>query len=214
MKMKHNRYSPLLLMMMLMLMPAMASLAQNISFRALAPDAITVTKQGSIDLEFDKLLLDSDIVRTITINDTDRLVILAIDAPAHYDLTVYTELANNDKLLLYGTESDQWIPFTLEFAYANPGYPITETYITALIDAVEVPTGFNSVTFPVSRHASGLPLPPPTPEYDGCDLAANKQRAFLFFYGSVGSTNAGNNVVAGTYETIIEVTIDFTSHDD
>ncbi len=201
-------------MLLLILLPAMASLAQNISFRALAPDAITVTKQGSIDLEFDYLVLDSDIVRTITISDTDRLVALAIDAPAHYDLTVYVDVTDGDRLILDGDKPDQWIPFTLEFAYANPGYPITENYITALTDAVEIPIGFNSITFPVSRRASGLPPPPPTPEYEGFDLTATKERTFLFFYGSVGSTNAGNDVVAGTYETIVEVTIDFTSYED
>ena len=209
--MKRIIYSPLLLTLM---MPAMVSLAQNISFRALAPEAITVTKQGSIDLEFDYLVLDSDMTRSIAIDDIDRLAALAIDAPAHYNLTIYVDLTNGNKLILDGTNQDQWIPFTLQFAYANHGYPITETYLTALADAVQLPAGFNSIIFPVNRRACGLPLPPPTPEYFGNDLTDTKQRAFLFFYGSIGSTNAGHKVVAGTYETTIEVTIDFTNHDN
>lgn len=196
---------------MLMLMTATASLAQNIRFRIQAPDAITLTKQGSIDMAFDGLVLDSDMVSTIAIGDTHRMAVLAIDAPAHYELTVYIEPANNDRLLLNGTESDQWIPFTLEFAYANPGYPVTETYIKALTDAVEIPTGLGQITFPVSSRASRLLPPPPSAKYG--NYKVSKQRAFLFFYGRLGSTNAGNNVVAGTYETTIEVTIDFTSHE-
>ncbi len=202
------------MLLLLLMLPAKECRAQNISFRALAPDAISVTKQGSIDLEFGYLLLDSDIIRTITINDTDRLVALAIDAPAHYDLTVDIELADIDRLLLDGNESGQWIPFALEFAYANPGYTTTETYLNALADAVEIPPGFNSVTFPLSKRASGLSPLPPTPEYEGYNMDAARQRAFLFFYGNVGPANAGNDVAVGAYSTLIDVIIDFTSYDD
>lgn len=212
MKLNRNIHSPLLLMMLLV--PVMSSLAQSISFRTLAPDAITLTKLGSIDLEFDSLVLGSDIVSSITVNDTDRLAILAIDAPAYYDLRVQVDMINGDKLILDGNKPSQSIPFTLEFAYANLGYQINTSYSTALADAKAVPPGFRSVSFPVSKGASGSPPPPLMPEYKGFDLTTAKKRAFLFFYGSVGPANAGNNVVAGVYETIIEVIIDFTNYDD
>lgn len=202
-------------MLLLLALPSKESPAQNISFRALAPDAITVTNMGNNhNLEFDKLLLDSDIIRTIAITDSDRLVALAIDAPANYDLTVHVNLINGNMLILDGDKSNQSIPFTLEFAYANLGYQNTTPYSAALVDAVAVAPGFSSVSFPVSRRASGLPPPPPMPEYKGFDLANTKKRAFLFFFGSVGPANAGNNVVAGTYSTFVDVIIDFTSYDD
>lgn len=208
-----NPYNPTLLLVMLMLQVT-AVPAQNISFRTLAPDAITLTPQGSIDLEFDFLYLDSDIVNTITINDTGRLVALAIDAPAHFDLTATIRMKDKNRLLLNGTNSAQWIPFNLEFAYANAGYPLTVNYVAALKDAVAVPGGYNSITFPVSKPAKRLAPPPPTPKYKGYTLNTTKQRAFLFFFGSLGPANKGNLVVAGSYETIIDVIIDFTSHDD
>jgi len=196
-------------MIVVMMAPATATLAQRVGFRTLAPNAITLTRQGSTDLEFDDLLLDSDMVSAIALSDINRLVVLAVDAPAHYDLIIHIGKKYNDKLLLNGTETDQWIPFTLEFAFANQGYPTTETYFRALPDAVTIPPGRGHITFPISRRASPLP---PSPVKQG-KHKGYEQRAFLFFYGSLGSANAGKNVVAGSYETTIEVTIDFATHE-
>lgn len=212
---KNSTYRPVLVCLSLLLF-SVAGWGQRISFSPTGTNNILITPFYPNDLVFDYLVVNSGIVRTIQLrgeNDND-VVVLAVDAPAEYDLTVWVTAL--DKLEITGYVPGQGeempsIPFQLRFAFANAGYALTHNDVaSAKLAAQEVPAGFNTATFAVSKRSSGPPGPPPTPQHQGYDLPM--ARAYLFFYGTIGPTNAGTNVRAGNYETEIEVSIDFTTH--
>lgn len=210
-----STYRPLLLAIALLL--TLQATAQRISFRSFAANGITITGGFFPDvLEFEYLVINSATVRTIQINGVNdsRVVALAVDMPEGYDLSVWVS-ANNSLELSGSAESPTpTIPFQLRFAYSNPGYATTHTDIAAAKSAAtEVPLGFTSATFPVSKRSAGLPPgPPPTPEHEGYTVPM--ARAFLFFYGTAGPANEGINVMAGMYETEIQINIEFSNYND
>ncbi len=209
-------YIPFLLLAILGLV-GHSAVAQVISFKTLASDPISIQQVYPLDLEFGGLVLNSSDPKVIQLNgeNDDRVVVIAFDAPAAYDVNVYINsvdfLENLDYIPAQG-ESVPSIPFQFRVAYANPGFPLSHTdLIAARNAAVEVPAGFNTLTFPVSKRAGGLPAPPPTPEHVGYSVPMS--RAYLFFYGVAGPTNAGTNVVAGLYQTEVVIELQLANYD-
>ncbi len=192
--------------------------AQRITFKTLGGNNITLNQAFPLDLEFGDMVMGSSDLRIVQLNgdNDDRVVVLSFDAPTQYDVTVFVDALNILENLDYipgPTEDIPSIPFDFRFAFANPGFPTSHTDIIAAKNAaVELPIGFNTMTFPVSKRASGLPAPPPTPEYEGYSVPLS--RVYLFLYGTAGPTDAGTNVVGGLYTTEVTIQIQLSSYND
>ncbi len=196
----------LLLALLLICMPDAA--AQQISFRTIAANDITVAWIGPDVLEFDCLLAGTNMVSTIALTGRNNrgVAVLAIDAPINKDISVRVDVLDDNKLILNDSgnrTSTPFIPFVLRFAYANQGYGHSNTkWQQALYDAVEVPSGIKQIVFPISAD----PFQMASSGNASRDVPV--RRAYLFFYGSIGPAGENNNVPAGIYQTTISVYID------
>jgi len=181
--------------------------AQRISFNTwTGSDDITIlSPQGAMPtLDFNqkkRALVPGSEAVTIDLVD-NQAVIYEIEAPEGFDLTVDISSPSGFILTDNPTES---IPFLLKVAYNNVS-PLDE--ISGKLGSVELPAGFYSITFPVSRRSSGAPTAPPSPE-DGA-FTRPKAKAYLYFYGTLGPIGM---VPAGRYEGEININVSFTSYD-
>ena len=181
--------------------------AQRISFNTwTGSDDITIlSPQGAMPtLDFNqkqRALVPG--IGAVTIGLVDnQAVIYEIEAPEGFDLTVDISAPSAFVLAENPTES---IPFLLKVAYNNMA-PTDE--LSGKLSAVELPAGFYSITFPVSRRTSGAPIAPPSPE-DGA-FTRPKAKAYLYLYGTLGPVGM---VPAGIYEGEININVSFTSYD-
>ena len=132
-----------------------------------------------------------------------QAVVYRIEAPSGFDITV--ELTAPSVLTLVDSSPAKTIPLTIKMAYSNdaasPG-----TFPNPL-EAIPVPPGFNSVTFPISKRSSaGPPLPPSLAFGDGAGgVIRDKSSAFVFIYGDLGQVPAGSP--AGNYTASVELRV-------
>jgi hypothetical protein len=175
--------------------------AQRISFGLYASDNIVLTPLNSGVLNFNdkqSVILSGS---TVTINLADNAVaILTIEGQADMDVTLTIDAPTSLDLNVTNT-----IPLAIRFAYSNTG---ATTDITAKASAIEVPAGFTSVTFPIKRRTSGLPLPPPTPSHTG--YSGPTGTAYLFIYGTLGQVPV--NVAAGNYTGSINIHVEYSKY--
>ncbi len=174
--------------------------AQRVSFGTWAGGDITLTAGVPGDLNFnDKTpVINPGINQTVTINLQDaETAVLAIEGTEYYDVTVYVDAPATLQLDPVNT-----IPFALRFAYSNLN-PANVT--VAKNQAIEVPVGFNTATFPILRRTNGPPGPPPTPPSEG--YTPPRKTAYLFIYGRLGPVGS---VDAGRYEGTINVTVEYS----
>jgi hypothetical protein len=175
--------------------------AQHISFGTWAGDDLKLTKGTPQDLNFnDKTpIIVTGSNQSVTISLTDmEAAVLTIEGTEYLDVTVYVDAPPT--LELDATNS---IPVSIRFAYSNLN---PADVATAKTQAVEVPAGFNSATFPILRRTSGPPAPPPTPPHEG--YTPPKKTAYLFIYGTLGPVGSVN---AGVYIGTINVRVQYTT---
>jgi hypothetical protein len=177
------------------------SVAQRISFGLYASESITITALGLGELNFnDKqpVILGGNSVQILLTDEA--AAILTITGRADLDITVTISAPPN--LVL---DVDNQIPLSLLFAYSNMG---ASDEATAKTQAIQVPAGFTSATFPVLRRSSGPPGPPPTPDHPGVTYPTGT--AYLFIYGSMGPVP--NNAAVGLYEGDINITVSYSTY--
>ncbi len=192
----------IILLIFVGLLLSVSSTAQRISFGLYAQNGIILTPQDPDELNFNdkqEVILAGQTV-SIGLNDPQAAVI-AIEAQADLDITVTIDA---DPKLLLGTNPNG-IPLTVNMAYSNLG---ATTSSIAKTQAVIVPGGFTSVTFPVLRRASGVPAAPPTPDHVG--YTAAKATAYLFIYGVIGAVP--NNAAAGLYTGNINIRVEYSTY--
>lgn len=142
----------------------------------------------------------------VTINLVDNQSVgFQIQAPDGYDLTVEVDAPTYLSLDGVGSTPEEMVPFRLGIAYNNQAAP---DEMAAKATAVELPTGFYNVTFPVNRRLTGAPGPPPTPSSG--TYVRPKSTAWLFLYGELGPIGPVN---AGDYLADITINVYFTSND-
>lgn len=175
--------------------------AQRISFGLYASDGITLTPLGLGELNFNEkqtLILSGNTVQ-ILLND-EAAAVIAIEGRADLDVTVTIDA---DQTLELNIENE--IPLAIGFAYSNLGAGTEEI---ARAQAIQVPSGFTSATFPVYRRATGPPGPPPTPDHAGYIQPSGV--AYLFIYGILGPVPAGAAV--GVYLGNINVYVTYSTY--
>jgi len=175
--------------------------AQRISFGLYASDGITLTPLGLGELNFNEkqtVILSGNTVQIVLTDDATAVI--AIEGRADLDVTVTVDA---DPTLFLNTENE--IPLAIGFAYANLGAGTEEI---ARAQAIQVPAGFTSATFPVYRRAAGLPEPPPTPDHEGYIQPTGT--AYLFIYGTLGPVPTG--VAAGVYHGNINLYITYSTY--
>ncbi len=96
------------------------------------------------------------------------------------------------------------IPFTCQFAYSNQG---ATDVSTAKLGAVEIPSGFFTITIPMLQRTSGPPAPPPTPAHGG--YTPPSATAYLFLYGTLGPVGS---VASGAYSGTINVEVNYAKY--
>lgn len=211
MRLKKSTFGPLIKWTLTYLLIGFAGIipahAQRISFSTWtgSDDINIMSPQGAFPvLDFSqkkRVLLPNSEAVEIGLTDT-QAVIFEIEAPEGFDLTVEVDAPNQFILSDNPLEN---IPFQLRMAYNNQS-PADE--VSGKLNATELPLGFNSISFPVSRNSSGLPAAPPSPEFGG--VSRPKTRAYLYFYGNIGPIG---NVSAGRYEGEININVSFVSND-
>lgn len=190
----------LLLMTALCLLgPSGVSNAQHVSFGTWAKGDIVITNGNPQDLNFnDKTQVITPGINqsvAIILNDEEAAV-LTIEGTEYLDVTVYVDAPATLDL------GSSKIPVGIRFAYSNLN---PADALTAKSQAIEVPAGFNTATFPIVRRISGPPGPPPTPPSSG--YTPPRKTAYLFIYGTLGPVP---NVDAGPYQGTINVTVEYT----
>lgn len=185
------------LLFLVILSLSVETFAQRINFSTWTGSEdilITAVGTGMNSLNFNdkqKVLLAGS--PAVVIGKTDpQVAIFEIEAPSEYDITVELDFP----FFLYKDgipTGDQKFPLDLQMAYVNEA-TLGFEFLTGGSTALEVPPGFNSVTFPVNRRVSGAPMPP-TPEYGG--YTRPKSKVYVYVYGSVGPI--GQNISAGDY---------------
>lgn len=169
---------------------------------------ITVTALFPASLQFDQLIVDSETASQIELGgyNDERVLVVAVDAPENGSLLV-TATASHPSRLYHEHEKTSHIPFQLNLAYSNAGYPANHTDIrSAKAQAIKVEKGLNSFIFPANSSFTGLYAKDPLSVND--KNASSKTRVYLFFFGSIGPVTSKNQVVAGIYETDIMVNVE------
>ncbi len=138
---------------------------------------------------------------SINLNDVGAIA-FAIEAPENFDLTVEVDAPT---VLSLDSDPTKTIPFQIKMAYNNQR-AVDEN--SGKANAIELPTGFYNVTFPVNRRASGAPGPPPTP-LSGSETRI-KAKAFVYLYGELGPIGT---IPAGNYTGTINLNVFFNSYD-
>ena len=140
---------------------------------------------------------------TVNIDLVDnQAVAFIIEAPENFDVSL--EIVAPTYLSL-AEDPSKTIPFSIKLAYNNQ-QPLNEQI--GKLNAIELPLGFTSLTFPINRKLTGPPGPPPTP-ISGTDTR-NKVSAYVYVYGSLGPVGA---VPAGRYSGDISLTVNITSYE-
>jgi hypothetical protein len=185
------------------------SMAQSINFSTwTGSDEITITSvQAMPKLDFN--LKQNIITKSsgpVQINLLDMQAVgFRIEAPEGFDLTVEVDAPQILRLDGAGSEPDETVPFQIGIAYSNQ---LSIDEASAKGSAIQLPTGFYNVTFPVDRRTSGAPGPLPTP-ISG-DYVRPKATAWFFIYGTLGPVGP---VIAGNYSENITVNVYFTSNE-
>ena len=174
---------------------------QRINFGLYSTDGIVLTP-GSVDnLNFNDqqaLILPGNTV-TIMLTDNTSSVI-AIQGRADLDVTVTIDAPASIIL-----DMDNSIPLSVGFAYSNLG-AIDESM--AKTQAIQIPQGFTSATFPLLRRTAGPPGPPPTPAHNG--YTAPTAIAYLFIYGTLGPVPSDASV--GLYYGEINIHVEYSTY--
>lgn len=185
-----------ILICLAMLIPAAA---QRINFGTFASEGIIIQNLNPAGLDFNLAagVLVAGSNQTVQVNLLDdETVVLEIQAQADLDITVQMEIPSFLQL-----DASNVIPVSLNWAYSNLG---ATDPITARAQAISIPSGFQTFTFPVIRKTTGTPGPPPTPSYHG--YTAPVSTAYLFIYGTLGPVG---NIQAGQYGGLINITVSY-----
>lgn len=185
------------------------AMAQRINFSTwTGSDEITISPvlaNPNLNFNLKKAAISAN-SPAVTINLIDNQSVgFQIQAPDGYDLTVEVDAPAFLALDGVGTAPEEQVPFRLAMAYNNQA-AVDE--LTAKSTAVELPTGFYNVTFPVNRRTAGVPGPPPTP--NSGTYVRPRSTAWLFLYGELGPVGPVN---AGNYFAEIIINVYFTSND-
>lgn len=176
--------------------------AQRINFGAYTTSqGISLITSGNLDFNAKQPVIASGSNSTVTIALTDgETQYIAITGDATRDVTV-TVSAPQYLITGGGGGSTKEIPFTCRFAYSNLG-SIDATSANGV--AIQVPSGFTAITFPLIRRAAGVPAPPPTPAHGA--YTPPTATAYLFLYGSLGPVGS---VSPGNYSGTVNVNVQY-----
>jgi hypothetical protein len=207
--MEHKKsYRPLILLLLLVGNNCFVSksYSQRISFSTwTGSEEIMITSViASPTLNFNQKqanIIQNSPAISINLNDIAAIA-FAIEAPENFDLTVEVDAPT---VLALDSDPSKTIPFQIKMAYNNLR-AVDEN--SGKASAIELPSGFYNVTFPVNRRTSGAPGPPPTP-LSGSETRT-KAKAFVYLYGVLGPIGV---IPAGNYTGIINLNVFITSYD-
>lgn len=190
-------------LLMLLVTSTVELSAQRIDFGVYASAGIIIDQIEPLNFN-DKqsnIITNSNSSVTISIAD-QQAVIVGITAEGNKDIMV--TITSPAELILDGGGTNKSIPFQLRYAYSNVG--VSEG-LAAKSSAIEVPSGFTSVTLPMSRRTAGVPMPPPTPLHTGYTVPTTK--AYLYLYGVLGPVGSVN---AGIYTGTIDISVEYAGN--
>jgi hypothetical protein len=175
-------------------------LAQSISFGLYATEGI-ILSTGSVDeLNFNSKQTVIIAGSTVTISLTDNsAAVLTITGRADLDVTISIDASATLDL-----DNDNKIPVSIGFAYSNLG-AISES--EAKTQAIEVPAGFTSATFPMLRRAGGPPGSPPVPS---AGQSMPTAITHIFIYGTLGPVPDKASV--GDYLGEINIHVEYSTY--
>jgi len=134
----------------------------------------------------------------------EQAMVFKIEAPLGYDLTV--ELNSPTHLYKEGDPNKGAIPVSFRMAYNNQE---AQNEFIGKQNVVEIPEGFNNVTFPVNRRLGSTPPVPITPDFE--NYVKPKGAAYLYIYGSFGPVG---DVAAGEYTGEVLLNVYFANYEN
>lgn len=199
-----NKILHITICIILLVIAATGVMAQRVSFGLYASDDITLTP-GNVDvLNFNSKQTLIVAGNTISIpNHLDEFAaVITISGRSDLDVTVTI-----DSPFTLDLNAENIIPLTLGFAYSNMGSG--GDVASAKTQAIQVPAGFTTATFPIYRQAAGPPGAPPTPDHIGYTQPTGM--AYLFIYGTLGPVP--NDAAAGLYSGEINIYVEYSTYD-
>ncbi len=194
---------------LLMFLTVASSYSQRINFSTFVQgEGITLTiVDNPAGLNFNSkqqvIVVGNPSIVSIDLLD-NSVIVIELEAPLEYDLTA--ELSWETGLSLNGSDTGVTVPFGIRWAYNNTG---ELSDVDRRTSAVEIPSYFNTLTFPVRRRrAGGPPLPPPTPEHGG--YMRPRGKAYLYIYGTLGPIPSG--IRAGVYSADINLMVSYADN--
>jgi hypothetical protein len=184
-----------LFLVLIGLLMSVDSIGQRINFGTWAGTSIVIQPVSVSTLDFGNMVIGGALPNTVSLLDATAFEIIA---PESYDVTVTLDAPP----VLTGPFANT-IPFSAKMAWSNQG-AANSTLANKI--AVEVPTGFTYVTFPIRKYANGLPAPPPIP-LDGTTTTRITAKAYIFIYGSAGPASILVN--SGNYTGTITLTVEY-----
>ncbi|MAO64507.1 MAG: hypothetical protein CL666_05865 [Balneola sp.] len=167
--------------------------------------SITTTLINS-ELEFGNILQSQGTKEA----DIDEAAVIEIEGIKYLDIIL--DIAIDSPMQIDGcSQQSCTMQFTLKASYSNSGETseISALNKTKFIGQRTVDftnkTGLLTTQFPILERGSAPPGPPPTPDFKGRNLEAEKESVFIFLYGSI---TASNNDV-GSYASNITVSINY-----
>jgi len=203
--MKQTTRHIILLLTCSLLLAVTVAAQQRISFGLYAAEGITLTPLNELNFNLKQsLILAGGDPVIVKLDDVacDAVGILTVEGRKDLDITVTIDAPATLDL-----DGSNHIPLAVRFAYSNT-VALNETAINAKAHSIEIPAGFTSTTFPISRRLSGLPAPPPTPNYAG--YIAPRGTVYLFVYGTLGKVPS--NAAAGLYTGNINIHVEYAKY--
>lgn len=197
------------LVIFLLIINSQVSNGQRINFKPFIQDEniqlTTVENPLGLNFNLKQPLIVAGDFNPVTVNILDNAtVVIELDAPLEYDLTV--EITNLPRLGLGGIDTGITVPFSLKFAYNNTG---ELSDMARRMSAIEVPDLYNVVTFPMRRRVNGgPPPPPPTPDHSG--YTRPRTKSYLYIYGTLGPVPS--SVPSGNYSTEIDILVNYSDN--
>lgn len=174
--------------------------AQEIDFGTYSSRYTVSTMLSNGTLDFGFLAQNEGLVEI----DLDFASVIEIEGVRYLDVIVDITPDGPFQISGCGTPATCSIPLTIEASYSNFG-EVTETGAKNRSVFIGSSPSLLTAQFPILRRTQGPAGPPPTPVYNGYDLQALKETAYLFVYGYI---NVGN-VDPGVYSTNITVSINY-----
>lgn len=194
------------LILLCLLLPLQIAQSQEVNFGEFSSRYSITTTLIDSELEFGSIFQSQGTKEV----DIDEGAVIEIEGIKYLDIIL--DISIDSPMEIDGCSDESCtMQFTLKASYSNSGESseIAALNKTKFIGQRTVnfstQSGLLTTQFPLLERSSAPPGPPPTPDFEGRDLEAEKESVFIFLYGSITSSN--NDI--GNYASNITISVNY-----